>query len=247
MHSPEWYKEKIVALKTKEANRSSGSESSKVYRQVHGKRFEYILDYAKRFCPAKDTTVLDFGRSGLTEVLNTYYSTLSTIGFPLERDSGGHRESTPLDHIPHIVCDLTKAENVDQWPQTEQKFDLIIFCEVVEHVPVAPEFQIMLLASLLKEKGKLLISTPNAINWYNRLKMVIGRNPFEKIRFNLDNPGHFREYTAKEIQHWAIETDMKVLDLEMKNFGIAFPNELLSFPRHISSLRDTVITIFEKQ
>lgn len=241
-----WYKERIAELKAQEAVKSSGKDSAKVYQQVHGARFNYILKYAKRFCPNSNSAVLDFGRSGLTEILSTYYNDLTTIGFPLESDHGGHRETTPLDQIPHIICDLTKAEEVDLWPQTEKRFDLIVFCEVVEHVPVAPEYQILLLSSLLKEGGLLLISTPNAVNWYNRLKMTIGRNPFEKIRFDLTNPGHFREYTPKEIASWAASTGMTQIDMELKNFGEAFPNELLSLPRHLNSLRDTVLTLFQK-
>lgn len=246
MKNKEWYKERIAELKELENKKSSGEESAKVYQQVHGARFNYILSYAKEFCPDKKTRVLDFGRSGLTSVLNSYYKELTTIGFPLESDHGGHRESTPLDHIPHIVCDLTKAEDVDSWPQPEKLFDLIIFCEVVEHVPVAPEYQILLLSSLLKPGGRLLISTPNGVNWYNRLKMFIGRNPFEKIRFNANNPGHFREYTEKEIRNWAATTSLSIENLRLHNFGEAFPNELLSLPRHLRSLRDTIITMFRK-
>jgi hypothetical protein len=29
--------------------------------------------------------------------------------------------------------------------------------------------------------------------------MLSGRNPFEMLRENLDNPGHFREYTRPEM------------------------------------------------
>lgn len=246
MKSNKWYKKRIESLKAQEAEKSSGAESAKVYQKVHGARFAYILNYAQKFCPDAQSAVLDFGRSGLTETLSTYYKDLTTIGFPLESDTGGHRETTPLDHIPHILCDLTKAEELSLWPQSEKKFDLIVFCEVVEHVPVAPEYQILLLSSLLKKGGQLLISTPNAVNWYNRLKMLLGRNPFEKIRFNLSNPGHFREYTTKEIAAWAAATDLTLLDMELKNFGEAFPNELLSLPRHIKPLRDTVISMFQK-
>jgi hypothetical protein len=32
------------------------------------------------------------------------------------------------------------------------------------------------------------------------LKLLVGRNPYEQIRTDRSNPGHFREYTAGELQ-----------------------------------------------
>ncbi len=41
--------------------------------------------------------------------------------------------------------------------------------------------------------------TPNAARIRNRLRLLAGRNPFEQLREDSRNPGHFREYTVAEL------------------------------------------------
>ena len=44
-----------------------------------------------------------------------------------------------------------------------------------------------------------MVSTPNALWLKHRIKLLMGRHPYELIREDKGNPGHFREYTAGEL------------------------------------------------
>jgi hypothetical protein len=45
-----------------------------------------------------------------------------------------------------------------------------------------------------------VLQTPNAASLRKRIKLLIGRNPYERIRVDRSNPGHFREYTVNELR-----------------------------------------------
>jgi hypothetical protein len=56
------------------------------------------------------------------------------------------------------------------------------------------------LGQLIAPRGLLLLQTPNAVALRKRVRMLLGQNPFERLRVDRGNPGHFREYTASELR-----------------------------------------------
>lgn len=96
--------------------------------------------------------------------------------------------------------------------ETDKKFDLIVFTEVIEHLFTAPELVLYYLKSLLLENGVILYMTPNATSLYRRLKLLRGIDLYEKIRFNTENPGHFREYTKNEMIDIGKTSGLEVVD-----------------------------------
>ena len=61
--------------------------------------------------------------------------------------------------------------------------------------------------------GVLVVQTPNAVSLPRRLAMLGGRNPYELIREDATNPGHFREYTAAELRRYAAVAGLAVESL----------------------------------
>lgn len=221
MIEQQMYIKKIQQLKDEEYSWTSGRESSKKYAEVHFKRHNKIISFCKKYKPGKKTRVLDIGRSNLSVLLSNYYSSLTTLGFDLADDDGGHRELSPIENCDHIVFDLNRSEFVEEWPAINEKFDLIVFSETVEHLPIAPEFVLLFLNSLLNKDGVLILTTPNAASIIKRRILLFGKNPFERIRFNLNNPGHFREYTKDEVIQFAKKTDYTIEYCKTINFALS--------------------------
>lgn len=242
----EVYFNKIKKLKDEEYSWTSGVDSSTQYAKIHLKRHKKILSLCKKLKPQKDINVLDIGRSNLSVILSEYYDSLTTMGFDLNNDDGGHREQKPLENIDHIVFDLNRSEYVNEWPSLEYKFDLIVFSETVEHLPVAPEFVMLFLRSILKDKGLLILTTPNATSIEKRKKMLFGENPFEKIRFNLNNPGHFREYTKREIMQLGKDIDFNVKLCKTVNFALSKSMLYIPFIGLFGDFNCDIIAVFEK-
>ncbi len=56
----------------------------------------------------------------------------------------------------------------------ENYFDLIIYTEVIEHIPLSPYEQLLPFDKFLKRSGKILITTPNLKSIIHIMKLVMG-------------------------------------------------------------------------
>lgn len=175
-----------------------GRGSRQSYFDMHKARFADILRLCRSQVSDPSARVLDIGRSELTAYLLNHYRNVHTLGLDLTIDDGGHREFSSIDAVPHISFDLLRSHDVSRWPDCG-RFQLIVFSEVIEHLCVAPEFVFAFLGSLLTEDGILVCTTPNAADIAKRIRLVFGRNPYERLRLYPVNPGHVREYTRREL------------------------------------------------
>lgn len=191
----------INSLKQDEWRRTSGKDAMTRYDKIHAARFRKTVEICKKIAPRNDIEVLDVGPSYLTTLLVHEYPNVTTLGFDLTSEEGGQwNNSTVALGLPHITFDLNNAYDVHRWPKLKKQFDFIILAETLEHLPTAPEYTLLMLRSFLSENGILFITTPNAAAIMKRLILLLkGRNPFERIRMNTINPGHYREYTMQEI------------------------------------------------
>ena len=190
----------LEKLSREEKDRTSGEDARGQYLADHKLRFSETLALCKRLVPRKESRILDVGQSYFTGLLSDFYESVSTLGFDPSADIGGHRSAaTDTRPLPHIQFDLTEARLPDRWPVAERGFDLIVYAETIEHLAIAPEYSLMCLSTLLAENGILLVTTPNAVTFSKRVKFLLGKNPFEQIRFLRENPGHFRELTLDEL------------------------------------------------
>jgi 2-polyprenyl-3-methyl-5-hydroxy-6-metoxy-1,4-benzoquinol methylase len=178
------------------------ARQSKNYTEYHARRFNYLTKLCIRLFPDRGARVLDIGRSYLSHLLAEHYDDVSTLGFPLDvGEHDGHR-STPVaphrDLRRHLVFNLNDAQTQDTIGD-EAKFDLILLAETIEHLYTAPELVLRCLGNSLTASGMIVCQTPNAAALRKRLQLLAGKNPYERLRCNNLNPGHFREYTKYEL------------------------------------------------
>lgn len=211
----DYYKKLVTQWRGNEIEDTCGREARERYLQNHKKRFQYIIDLCTSINPDRSARVLDIGRSQLSVMLSHYYKNLVTLGLPLEDDIGGHRESEPLE-MEHITFDLNRSDEVDLWPDRE--FDLIVCSEVIEHLSIALEYVLLFFHYLLNDGGFLVCSTPNAAALYKRIKLLLGKNPYEMIRLYGKNPGHFREFTKQELVEIGDKCGFPLVYHRFKNF-----------------------------
>jgi len=189
-------------------------EEEKFYLNYHCRRLAFavnsIADYKSRY-PVKK--LLDIGPHFLTKCICEFFPDIevSTIGWKYERivSADMYRE--------HIQYDLNDV-GVKEIESKEGPFDLITFSETMEHLYTSPLTVLPVLKELLSSDGSIFIQTPNAVTLRARLKLLAGRNPYELIRVERDNPGHFREYTMKELITYAEQTGFKVDSAEFCNY-----------------------------
>jgi len=189
------------------------NEEQSLYLKIHGKRFEVILNWLKN---KNFDSILDVGPSFLSELLfKKFGNKLSLMGFDTEESLGGHLANADI---------LTKANFIKQdlnfldAKAIHQKFDLIVCAEVIEHLYTSPKKLFQNFYDVLNPNGYLIIQTPNAVSLRKRLSLLFGKNPYEIPRENLKNPGHFREYTARELKQLAKQIGFKAEKLILDEY-----------------------------
>lgn len=174
--------------------RSPGDE---VYLRTHRQRFALVLDIVHELGPAR-ILVVGPGYDGqlLRDALPE--AQVNTLGW--------HDHRFPLrDGEQHWEVDL----NADERPALE-RHDLVLCGEVIEHLHVPPGPVLGYLATALEPGGRLILQTPNATALPKRLRMLFGRNPYDPIRDEGRNPGHFHEYTVRELLDAFAEAGLEV-------------------------------------
>jgi len=192
-------------------------KQGELYLVTHSRRLAYAMNAIRQYkeqYPIKK--LLDIGPHILTRCIIEFFPDIevSTLGWRFK-----HTERLiPADLFQeHIQYDLNDA-GVNAIRSTQSPFDLIVFSETIEHLYTSPLTVLIELKKLLMPNGAILIQTPNAAKLISRWSLLRGRNPYELIREDKTNPGHFREYTLDELTWYATQTGFSVVAAEYCNY-----------------------------
>ncbi len=189
----------------------------KAYVRFQSRRYVCLLDVVHttldkiRSSGSDDVRILDIGPAYQTELLRQSQNAIvNTAGFEDLR-------FRPRPAEKHFQFDLNDAQYPERWPRIEHH-DLVVMAEVIEHLYTSPKLVLRCVATWLKEGGYLIVQTPNAVSMRRRLKMLVGKHPYEMIRDTRTNPGHFREYTVSELMAVSQEAGFTVTDHTIHNY-----------------------------
>jgi SAM-dependent methyltransferase len=191
---------------------------SQEYWQYHRQRFEWTtgllveLVAELKWHNQRCERLLDIGNSYQTMIFEDALPDIrvDTFGFFVPRYA-------PRRTTRHLEFDLNDAYYPDRWlDEGHEEYDIITFMEVVEHLYTAPPQVFRMLSRFLRPGGFMIVQTPNASALKKRLKLMKGQNPYELIREDRMNPGHFREYTRDELCHLAGLAGFHVKDVFMQ-------------------------------
>ena len=177
----------------------------KAYLRTHTRRYSLLLDLVKSFGPK---SILVVGPSYESVLLREAVpgASVDTLGWEDHRFPRVEGER----HDQHDLNDL-------HYPELEPH-DVVVCSEVIEHLHVSPVPLLRFLAGSLSPGGRLLVQTPNATALPKRLRMLLGQNPYEPIRDQPGNPGHFHEYTAEELREAVEAAGLEIERLVTANY-----------------------------
>lgn len=91
--------------------------------------------------------------------------------------------------------------NIEFWPfpYTGGQMDVIVFCEVLEHMTNDPMHALREISRVLKPGGLLVLTTPNAARIENMVAFIEGRNMYDQYSGYGPYGRHNREYTRDEL------------------------------------------------
>lgn len=220
---------------------------SKAYLRYHSLRYQYLLEEINKIISFKKRDkirILDLGPAYQTELLrrNLPHTPIDSLGF--------YDRRFPLRKIDkHLEYDLNNAQDQKKWLKPNS-YNLVIMAELIEHLYTSPKLVLSFIYSLMSKKGVLVIQTPNAVSLDRRIKIFLGKHPYDMIRENNLNPGHFREYTINELLDVARNTRFKIKSVTLDNyfvhkrlFGIFYNLACMVLPKNF---RHGITLILEK-
>jgi 2-polyprenyl-3-methyl-5-hydroxy-6-metoxy-1,4-benzoquinol methylase len=182
----------------------------------HSVRWAHLLAHvdglAGRLGSEHSPRILDIGVSLQTELLkHNYPGHVDTLDIDDDDVERGEGES-------HHLLDLNDLYYEDRWPPLGP-YDLIVMCEVIEHL-YTPSVRVLAgVASWLAPGGFLFVQTPNAVALRKRIEAVAGRNPYMDLSEGTrTSPPHFREYTKSELIAAGREAGLEVVDVDARNY-----------------------------
>ena len=196
------------------------------YWRENADRIARNLSAVRSLCAShRVRRVLDIGPSFQTVILKKILPEieLETMGWE------DHRYRPTPDTVHHALDlnDTAKPESCAATPPV----DMILFLEVIEHLHTSPRHVLRYLFRCLNTGGFLVMSTPNAAFLRNRLRLLGGFNPYELIREDANNPGHFREYTRTELINYCNDCGFNVIEARIENLFLFGPGSGRLFSR----------------
>jgi SAM-dependent methyltransferase len=87
----------------------------------------------------------------------------------------------------------------DTFPFADDEFDVVLFCEVIEHLLLDPLAALREINRVLKPGGRLIVTTPNVSRLQNVVAMTAGLNIYDPYSGYGAYGRHNREYNRHEL------------------------------------------------
>jgi SAM-dependent methyltransferase len=109
-------------------------------------------------------------------------------------------ESPAYGERHELRCACFDVER-DPFPYPDARFDLVTWCEVIEHLTENPVHALAEIHRVLRPGGWLVVSTPNAARAGNIAMLLQGRSVYDPYHLGAPLKGsrHSREYTLEEL------------------------------------------------
>ena len=159
---------------------------------------------------------------------------------------------------PHLAYMASHGLDAAHWnlcksePPFATKFDVIFFCEVIEHLPVPGYVALERLRNLLRPGGVIICTTPNLYRLRNVVYMILGRPIFDYFRYPDEETSlsHVLEYSLDHLD-WQFKragfTECRVEYSQMHHSPtnpFFRPIAWLAYPLHIvPRWRDNLVAI----
>jgi SAM-dependent methyltransferase len=140
------------------------------------------------------TTYLLDEHTDLDLTLANYYGTKGNTTETVSFVRPGSSERTELSRISQMF----NVEE-DEFPFDGETFEVVLFCEMLEHLLMDPTATLRQIHRILKPNGTLVLTTPNVARLNNVLALVNGANMYDPYSGFGPYGRHNREYTRHEL------------------------------------------------
>ena len=202
-------------------------------------RMQVVLRWLQHLAEQSVKSVLELGANPyyLTLLIRKYFDfDLQFANFFGDSANHGHavqtaESATERHEFPYHHFNL----EVDHYPYEDAAFDCVIFCEILEHLLLNPDFAMTEQRRILRPGGYLILTTPNSARLANLVRLIRGKNVADGYSPHGIYGRHNREFTFPEVIDLLKRHSFEIVESHVRNI---YPHPLKS--RLIQSLRPTV-------
>ena len=174
------------------------------YHKTHAARLartaELLVEMVEEV--GEDCRILELGTSGFLPVLlKSLFPSVSidVTDYDGERKEGERLRSVSVAGQSAEVRAFTVDLEYDMLPVEDETYDIVICCEVLEHMEIDPMFMLSEVNRVLKTGGKLFLTTPNVLSARAFTRIFEGYPPYFFMQYHKSREYHRHnyEYSAK--------------------------------------------------
>lgn len=198
---------------------SERPETSTYLRRHRHEYVRTVADVVRHKPDAKNTRVMEIGA-----FFGTVCLSLAELGYQVTATDIPEYMDLPAQvqrYAKHGIA--TKGVRLQDYvlPFEDESFDVVIMCEVLEHLNFNPIPLLKEINRVLSKGGILYLSLPNYAQIRNRLKVLKGgasgisvKSFFEQVRPGSQAIvyGHWREYTGPEIKQMLVPLGFRIAE-----------------------------------
>ena len=150
--------------------------------------------------------ILELGTSGFIPVfLKSLFPgvTIDVTDYDGVRKEGERQRSVDVAGQSAVVRAFTVDLEHDVLPVKDETYDIVICCEVLEHMEIDPMFMLSEVNRVLKTNGKIILTTPNVVSSRGITKMLQGVEPHFYMQYHKNRAYHRHnyEYSCRSLLH----------------------------------------------
>jgi glycosyltransferase involved in cell wall biosynthesis/SAM-dependent methyltransferase len=195
-----WSEEVLRRMISSVQVEDASTEELKTYVEADFKRFVYTLGLVPE---QSGQIILELGANPYftTTLLGKFrQAELHLANFFGKPEREGKQKVT-IHSTGEVIEYAFKQFNIEEekFPYDDSVFDVVLFCEIIEHLLSDPVQALMEIRRVLKPGGDLVLTTPNVARLDNVRKIVAGENVYDPYSGHGPYGRHNREYTQEDL------------------------------------------------
>jgi SAM-dependent methyltransferase len=173
-------------------------------------RYEGLLAEYAALASDRPVDVLEIGGGQLALLARLLWGDRSVVA---------DLEGPHFAHLNRHGVETMKWDLLADEPPFQRRFDVVIFSEVIEHLPVPGHIPLEKLRRTLRPGGRLLCSTPNLYRPRNVVYLLMGKPIFDHFRYpDGHGLGHVLEYSQDHLRFQLEQAGFKDCRVQLRQF-----------------------------